>query len=190
MATVFARLKVPASEGGLVDHGVHAFLVPIRDEQHRLMPGVDIKDCGYKVSRGAVYSCCVQLVCVQLVCVQLVCAQLIAVSCSSAHFTHPACESSQVGLNGIDNGALRFTHVRIPRDNLLDRFGSVDRSGKYTSPMPSAGKRFAATLGELTGGRVGLVSGSVGVLKVGFVWVFLLLCASSRTPTCTLTCAM
>lgn len=49
MATVFARLKVPAPEGGLVDHGVHAFLVPIRDEQHRLMPGVDIKDCGYKV---------------------------------------------------------------------------------------------------------------------------------------------
>lgn len=26
--------------------------------------------------------------------------------------------------------------------------------------------RFAATLGELTGGRVGLVAGSVGVLKV------------------------
>lgn len=71
-----------------------------------------------------------------------------------------------MGLNGIDNGALRFTHVRVPRENLLDRFGSVDRSGKYTSPVPSAGKRFAATLGELTGGRVGLVSGSVGVLKV------------------------
>lgn len=49
MATVFARLMVPAPEGGVVDHGVHAFLVPIRDEQHRLMPGVDIKDCGYKV---------------------------------------------------------------------------------------------------------------------------------------------
>lgn len=49
MATVFARLKVPAPEGGLTDHGVHAFIVPIRDEQHRLMPGVDIKDCGYKV---------------------------------------------------------------------------------------------------------------------------------------------
>lgn len=85
MATVFARLKVPASEGGLVDHGVHAFLVPIRDEQHRLMPGVDIKDCGYKVSRGAVYSCCVQLVCVQLLCVQLVCVQLLCAQLIACH---------------------------------------------------------------------------------------------------------
>lgn len=73
---------------------------------------------------------------------------------------------SQVGLNGVDNGAIRFTHVRIPRENLLDRFASVDRAGRYSSPLPSAGKRFAATLGELTGGRVGLTAGSLGVLKV------------------------
>ncbi len=39
----------------------------------------------------------------------------------------------QVGLNGVDNGSLRFTGVRIPRGNLLDRFGQVDRSGTYTS---------------------------------------------------------
>lgn len=30
----------------------------------------------------------------------------------------------QVGLNGIDNGAIRFTNVRVPRDNLLDRFAT------------------------------------------------------------------
>lgn len=36
----------------------------------------------------------------------------------------------QVGLNGVDNGAIRFTHVRIPRVNLLDRFGCVDKSGR------------------------------------------------------------
>ena len=72
----------------------------------------------------------------------------------------------QVGLNGVDNGAIRFTRVRVPRGNLLDRFASVDRSGRYSSPLESAGKRFAATLGELTGGRVGLTAGSLGVLKV------------------------
>ena len=69
-------------------------------------------------------------------------------------------------MNGVDNGAIRFTHVRVPRDNLLDRFASVDKSGRYSSPLPSAGKRFAATLGELTGGRVGLMAGSLGILKV------------------------
>lgn len=119
-ATVFARLKVPDPNGGskLVDHGVHAFVVPLRDGNGSLLPGVEIRDCGYKV-----------------------------------------------GLNGIDNGAIRFTHVRVPRQNLLDRFASVDKSGRYSSPLTSQARRFAATLGELTGGRVGLTAGSVGVLK-------------------------
>ncbi len=65
---------------------------------------------------------------------------------------------------------MRFTNVRIPRDNLLDRFATVDRSGKYSSPY-SPSRRFAATLGELTGGRVGLTCGSLGVLKVRLVQV-------------------
>lgn len=47
----------------------------------------------------------------------------------------------QVGLNGIDNGAIRFTHVRVPRVNLLDRFGSVDKSGRYSSPLTSQARR-------------------------------------------------
>ncbi|KAL4429343.1 hypothetical protein ABPG77_005117 [Micractinium sp. CCAP 211/92] len=120
LATVFARLKVPAPDGSgpLDDHGVHAFIVPLRDDAGNLWPGVEIHDCGYKV-----------------------------------------------GLNGVDNGAIRFTSVRVPRENLLDRFATVDRSGRYSSPIPSASKRFAATIGELTGGRVGLTAASVGVLK-------------------------
>ncbi|KAF8405989.1 hypothetical protein HHK36_008069 [Tetracentron sinense] len=72
----------------------------------------------------------------------------------------------KVGLNGVDNGALRFRSVRIPRDNLLNRFGDVSQDGKYTSSLPSIGKRFAATLGELVGGRVGLAYSSVSVLKI------------------------
>lgn len=75
----------------------------------------------------------------------------------------------KVGLNGVDNGALRFRSVRIPRDNLLNRFGDVARDGKYTSPLPSINKRFAATLGELVGGRVGLAYSSVGVLKIAVI---------------------
>lgn len=72
----------------------------------------------------------------------------------------------KVGLNGVDNGALRFRSVRIPRDNLLNRFGDVSRDGKYTSSLPSISKRFGATLGELVGGRVGLAYSSNGVLKI------------------------
>ena len=51
MGTVFARLKVPAPDGSgaLDDHGVHAFIVPLRDADNHCLPGVEIKDCGYKV---------------------------------------------------------------------------------------------------------------------------------------------
>lgn len=86
------------------------------------------------------------------------------------HKTLPGIEINdcghKVGLNGVDNGALRFHAVRIPRDNLLNRFGDVSRDGKYTSSLPSINKRFAATLGELVGGRVGLAYSSGSVLKV------------------------
>lgn len=52
MGTVFARLKVaaPDGSGALDDHGVHAFIVPLRDEESQCFPGVEIKDCGYKVN--------------------------------------------------------------------------------------------------------------------------------------------
>ncbi|CAI0473551.1 unnamed protein product [Linum tenue] len=86
------------------------------------------------------------------------------------HETLPGVEihdcGQKVGLNGVDNGALRFNSVRIPRDNLLNRFGDVSRDGKYTSSLPTVNKRFAATLGELVGGRVGLAYSSVAVLKL------------------------
>ncbi|XP_022751054.1 acyl-coenzyme A oxidase, peroxisomal-like isoform X2 [Durio zibethinus] len=86
------------------------------------------------------------------------------------HQTLPGIEihdcGHKIGLNGVDNGALRFCSVRIPRDNLLNRFGDVSRDGKYTSSLPTINKRFAAMLGELVGGRVGLASSSVGFLKI------------------------
>ena len=51
MATVFARLKLPEPDvkNGLVDYGVHAFIVPLRDTSKQLRPGVEIYDNGYKV---------------------------------------------------------------------------------------------------------------------------------------------
>jgi acyl-CoA oxidase len=65
------------------------------------------------------------------------------------------------GLNGIDNGRLHFTNVRVPRENLLDRYGSVDVHGVYSSPIESRGRRFFTTLGTLVQGRVSLVGASV-----------------------------
>lgn len=113
MATVFAQLEVDG-EG----HGVHAFLVPIRDEEGRPLPGVAIEDCGVKV-----------------------------------------------GLNGVDNGRIGFDRVRVPRDNLLDRFARVSEDGAYESSINSAGRRFFTMLGTLVTGRISIAAASVSVSK-------------------------
>ncbi|UPL10997.1 acyl-CoA dehydrogenase family protein [Microbacterium sufflavum] len=60
------------------------------------------------------------------------------------------------GLNGIDNGRLSFDRVRIPRTNLLNRYGDVAADGTYTSAIDSPGRRFFTMLGTLVQGRVSL----------------------------------
>jgi len=60
------------------------------------------------------------------------------------------------GLNGIDNGRLHFDHVRIPRENLLNRYGDVAPDGTYSSEIATPGRRFFTMLGALVQGRVSL----------------------------------
>lgn len=103
-AVVFAQLITKG-----VNHGVHAFYVPIRDQHGEFLPGIGGEDDGLKG-----------------------------------------------GLNGIDNGRLHFTNVRVPRENLLNRYGSVAEDGTYSSPIASPGRRFFTMLGTLVQGRVSL----------------------------------
>jgi acyl-CoA oxidase len=67
----------------------------------------------------------------------------------------------KAGLNGVDNGRLTFTRVRVPREALLNRFGDVAADGTYSSPIESDGRRFFTMLGTLIRGRVS-VGGSAG----------------------------
>ncbi len=115
MATVFAQLEV---DGKAL--GVHALLVPLRDVQGKVLPGVRIEDCGLKM-----------------------------------------------GLNGVDNGRIWFDHVRVPRENLLDRFGGVDEKGEYTSSIPGDSKRFFTMLGTLVAGRVSVACAALSAAKSG-----------------------
>lgn len=71
------------------------------------------------------------------------------------------------GLNGVDNGRLHFTHVRVPRENLLDRYGHVEPDGSYTSPIASPGRRFFTMLGTLVQGRVSLDGSAVVASRAG-----------------------
>ncbi|QHK19141.1 acyl-CoA dehydrogenase [Pseudarthrobacter psychrotolerans] len=70
------------------------------------------------------------------------------------------------GLNGIDNGRLHFDNVRIPRTNLLNRYGDVAPDGTYTSSIASPGRRFFTMLGTLVQGRVSLDGAAVAASKV------------------------
>ena len=103
-ATVFAQLITNG-----VNHGVHCFYVPLRDENGEFLPGIGGEDDGLKG-----------------------------------------------GLNGIDNGRLHFDHVRVPRTNLLNKYGDVAPDGTYSSHISSPGRRFFTMLGTLVQGRVSL----------------------------------
>ncbi|CAN5714539.1 acyl-CoA dehydrogenase [soil metagenome] len=65
------------------------------------------------------------------------------------------------GLPGVDNGRIMFDHVRVPRENLLNKYGDVDADGTYTSPIENSNRRFFTMLGTLIRGRV-TVGGSAG----------------------------
>lgn len=120
-AVVFAHLVTAAPGGPRVDHGVHAFYVPIRDPRTgAFLPGVGGDDDGLKG-----------------------------------------------GLNGIDNGRLWFDHVRVPRTDLLDRYGDVAPDGTYSSPIASPGRRFFTMLGTLVQGRVSLDGAATNAAKIG-----------------------
>ncbi|MDY6870631.1 MAG: acyl-CoA dehydrogenase [Actinomycetota bacterium] len=58
------------------------------------------------------------------------------------------------GLPGVDNGRIVFDNVRVPRENLLNRYGDVAEDGTYTSPIENPNRRFFTMLGTLIRGRV------------------------------------
>jgi acyl-CoA oxidase len=70
------------------------------------------------------------------------------------------------GLNGIDNGRLAFDRVRVPRENLLNRYGDVAADGAYSSPIESPGRRFFTMLGTLVQGRVSLDGAAANASKI------------------------
>ncbi len=65
------------------------------------------------------------------------------------------------GLPGVDNGRIMFDHVRVPRVNLLNKYGDVAPDGTYTSPIENPSRRFFTMIGTLIRGRI-TVGGSAG----------------------------
>lgn len=72
----------------------------------------------------------------------------------------------KMGLNGVDNGRLFFEEVRVPRENLLNRFADVTPSGVYESPIENPNRRFFTMLGTLVQGRVCVGGAGINAAKV------------------------
>ncbi|MFH8336369.1 acyl-CoA dehydrogenase [Streptomyces sp. AM6-12] len=75
-------------------------------------------------------------------------------------------DGRKMGLNGVDNGRIRFDGVRVPREALLDRFARVTPEGVYESAIENPDRRFFTMLGTLVQGRVSVAGAGVGVAKV------------------------
>lgn len=73
----------------------------------------------------------------------------------------------KMGLNGVDNGTLSFHNIVIPKENMLDKFASVNDKGEFESPIPSDNRRFFTMLGTLVGGRIGIPRSALAAAKSG-----------------------
>ncbi|KAN0003864.1 hypothetical protein ACTFIZ_010024 [Dictyostelium cf. discoideum] len=71
----------------------------------------------------------------------------------------------KLGLNGIDNGQIRFDQVRIPRENLLNKYSDVSEDGVYKSQFNTPIKNFAATMAPFIVGRMAITKGCSGAAK-------------------------
>lgn len=70
----------------------------------------------------------------------------------------------KAGLLGIDNGCLSFSRVRVPRENLLDRFGTVTPGGQYLSDVDDP---TVLMLRSMSGGRIAIAVASLSAAKSG-----------------------
>lgn len=61
---------------------------------------------------------------------------------------------AKAGRNGLDNGWIQFSSVRIPRDQMLSRWCQVSRNGTFTPP-PNPALVYASTITERVGSIIG-----------------------------------
>ena len=69
----------------------------------------------------------------------------------------------KMGVNGVDNAKLSFDNVRVPRENLLNKFSDVAEDGTFSSGIKSNRGRFLTVADQLLSGR--LIHHYGGVLK-------------------------
>lgn len=73
----------------------------------------------------------------------------------------------KTALRGLDNAYITFDDFEVPRDALLSRFSSVNKSGEYVLNLPAGNKRMLDLLiSRLLTGRVCLSEYTVALGRV------------------------
>lgn len=71
----------------------------------------------------------------------------------------------KMGQNGVDNAALTFDNVRIPRENMLNKYTDVDEQGNFNSKISNLSQRFFFVTERLLSGRLCIASMCVGASR-------------------------
>ena len=73
----------------------------------------------------------------------------------------------KMGLNGVDNAALKFNHVRIPRVNMMNKYADVTENGDFKCDIERVPQRFFKVTERLLSGRLCIAALALGGARVG-----------------------